>query len=68
MASFSINAILGNAKQINEETNGVALGLGQKNLEESRRQQEDLTGLYSFTRKLFPNQVPIHYDGCFSWN
>lgn len=53
MASFSINAILGNEKQIKEETNGDVGELGQTYLEESRRQQGDLTGLYSFTRKLF---------------
>ena len=49
MASFSINAILGNTKQIKEETNDV--GLEQTYLEESRRQQDEVTGLYSFTRK-----------------
>ena len=53
MASFSINAILGNVKQIKEETNGDVLGLGQTRLEESRRQRDDPTGLYSFTRILF---------------
>jgi len=44
MASFSINAILGNPKQINEETSSVVLG--QTFLEESRRQQEKLTEHY----------------------
>lgn len=60
MASFSINAILGNAKQIKEEANGDVGELGQTCLEESRRQQGDLTGLYSFTTKIVSNQVAIH--------
>lgn len=59
MASFSINAILGNAKQI-KEANGDVGELGQTCLEESRRQQGDLTGLYSFTTKIVSNQVAIH--------
>lgn len=46
MASFSINAILGNLKQRKEETTDVALG--QTCLDESKKQEVDLTGLRIF--------------------